>query len=256
MRNSRICLAVVLTFYCNVPTCLAQATQTAQTTQTTPTPWASRSVALSALESNNETHPASFDQKTSPEGIVVYRVVVNSDGSVLRRDKINGDPDLQILAEPFASSWHFKKVSISGSPSSWWSYVGVCFFTSVGNMVPCSLSEHETSDKAADSLPAQLFLVGNARGVQYEFPPLHKTKGALLERPELARRASITGEVTLDLVITPDGLVSEAKPVMGHPLLLNAAVEAVRGWRFEPVTFLGKPVEVHLRFKVQYGLND
>ena len=52
--------------------------------------------------------------------------------------------------------------------------------------------------------------------------------------PELARRMSIGGKVKLAVVVAPNGSVKSTKPVGGHPLLVNAAQEAVKRWKFEP----------------------
>jgi TonB family protein len=52
--------------------------------------------------------------------------------------------------------------------------------------------------------------------------------------PELARRMNITGTVKVEVVVAPNGTVKEAKVVGGHPVLADAALEAVRKWRFEP----------------------
>jgi len=38
----------------------------------------------------------------------------------------------------------------------------------------------------------------------------------------------------VEIVVTPNGAVKEAKVVGGHPVLADAALEAVRKWRFEP----------------------
>jgi len=54
--------------------------------------------------------------------------------------------------------------------------------------------------------------------------------------PELARRMNITGTVKVEVVVAPNGSVKDAKVVGGQPLLANAALEAVRKWRFEPAT--------------------
>jgi TonB family protein len=51
--------------------------------------------------------------------------------------------------------------------------------------------------------------------------------------PELARRMSIAGVVKVQVVVAPNGAVKNTKVVGGHPLLVNAAVDAVRKWRFE-----------------------
>lgn len=52
--------------------------------------------------------------------------------------------------------------------------------------------------------------------------------------PELARRMSISGVAKVQIVVATNGSVKSAKVVGGHPLLANAAVDAVRKWRFEP----------------------
>jgi TonB family protein len=51
--------------------------------------------------------------------------------------------------------------------------------------------------------------------------------------PEIARRMSITGTVKLSVVVTPNGTVKSSKAVGGHPVLVNAAMEAIKQWRFE-----------------------
>jgi TonB family protein len=52
--------------------------------------------------------------------------------------------------------------------------------------------------------------------------------------PELARRMSIAGLVKVQVVVAPNGTVKSTKVIGGHPLLVTAAVEAVKKWRFEP----------------------
>jgi len=52
--------------------------------------------------------------------------------------------------------------------------------------------------------------------------------------PELARKMNLTGVVKVAVVVEPNGTVKEAKVVGGHPVLANAALEAVKKWRFEP----------------------
>jgi TonB family protein len=52
--------------------------------------------------------------------------------------------------------------------------------------------------------------------------------------PELARKMNLAGTVKVAVVVAPNGTVKEAKVVGGHPVLANAALDAVRKWRFEP----------------------
>ncbi len=52
--------------------------------------------------------------------------------------------------------------------------------------------------------------------------------------PDVARRMSITGTVRLAVVVTASGTVKSTKVVGGHPILVNAALDAMKQWKFEP----------------------
>jgi len=52
--------------------------------------------------------------------------------------------------------------------------------------------------------------------------------------PELARRMNISGTVKVLVVVAPDGKLKDTKVVGGNPLLVNAAVDALKKWKFEP----------------------
>jgi TonB family protein len=52
--------------------------------------------------------------------------------------------------------------------------------------------------------------------------------------PDLARRMNVTGTVKVMVVIGSNGAVKSAKPLGGHPLLIEPAVEAIKKWKYEP----------------------
>lgn len=52
--------------------------------------------------------------------------------------------------------------------------------------------------------------------------------------PELARRMRISGKVVLIVMVQPDGSVSDTHAESGHAMLVPAAQDAVRHWRFAP----------------------
>lgn len=54
--------------------------------------------------------------------------------------------------------------------------------------------------------------------------------------PEMARRMNISGTVKLQITIAPDGTVKSVKPLGGHPLLIDSAVQAVKAWKYEKAT--------------------
>jgi len=52
--------------------------------------------------------------------------------------------------------------------------------------------------------------------------------------PELARRMNIVGTVKVVVVVSPNGSLKDTKVVGGNPLLVNAAMDALKKWKFEP----------------------
>jgi TonB family protein len=52
--------------------------------------------------------------------------------------------------------------------------------------------------------------------------------------PELAKKMAISGTVRVAIVVASNGSVKSTKVLGGHPLLIDAAVDAVRKWKFEP----------------------
>ncbi len=54
------------------------------------------------------------------------------------------------------------------------------------------------------------------------------------EYPQLARHMGVTGKVKVEVTITADGKVSSTKIVGGNPVLVSAAIDAVKKWKFEP----------------------
>jgi protein TonB len=72
--------------------------------------------------------------------------------------------------------------------------------------------------------------------------------------PTEARAQKIQGVVTLDVQIGSEGVVHNIAVVDGNPLLAEAAVAAVRQWRYEPYAVDGRPVEMQTRIRVRFTL--
>ena len=93
-------------------------------------------------------------------------------------------------------------------------------------------------------------------------PPLrisHMSEGDLVRKvlpayPPLARSARIQGQVVLQAVISKQGVIENLKVLGGHPMLVPAAVEAVRQWRYRPYILNNEPVEVETQITVNFSL--
>jgi TonB family protein len=74
--------------------------------------------------------------------------------------------------------------------------------------------------------------------------------------PEEARNRQLQGAVVLDIHIGQDGTVQDTKLVSGEPLLADAAMAAVRQWRFQPRLVDGAPAEMQTRITLNFRLSN
>jgi periplasmic protein TonB len=85
------------------------------------------------------------------------------------------------------------------------------------------------------------------------------TSGLLLRKvepsyPAIARAARIQGDVVLKAIIDKDGNIQDLQLVSGHPMLVPAAIQAVKQWRYKPYLLNGQPVEVETTITVIFTL--
>jgi TonB family protein len=77
-----------------------------------------------------------------------------------------------------------------------------------------------------------------------QIKPPTKIKDVTPIYPAIAQSARVSGVVTIEATIGPDGKVTEAKVVRSAPLLDQAALDAVRQWEYRPTLLNGVPVPV------------
>src|SRR5205807_10219381 len=72
--------------------------------------------------------------------------------------------------------------------------------------------------------------------------------------PEIAKHAGIQGEVVLTAIISKTGKIESLQLKSGHPLLAQAALDAVRRWQYRPYILNGEAVEVETQVTVDFKL--
>jgi len=75
------------------------------------------------------------------------------------------------------------------------------------------------------------------------------------EYPPVALAARVTGSVFIEAIIGTDGLVRDARVIRSVPLLNEAALRAVRQWRYSPTLLNGIPVEVIMTVTVTFSMD-
>jgi periplasmic protein TonB len=88
----------------------------------------------------------------------------------------------------------------------------------------------------------------------------HMMEGNLIYKvqpiyPPLARAARIQGAVIIRAVISRNGTIENLQTLSGHPMLVAAALDAVRQWRYRPYILNGDPVEVETQVTVNFSLS-
>jgi len=76
----------------------------------------------------------------------------------------------------------------------------------------------------------------------------------LPEYPAQARVQNIQGPVVLDVQIGGSGEVANVDVVSGDPLLADAAVQAVKQWRYKPYVVDGRSIESQTRITIKFTL--
>lgn len=74
--------------------------------------------------------------------------------------------------------------------------------------------------------------------------------------PALAKQTRIQGSVVIDAILDEHGNVVEMKVVSGPPLLIQAALDSVSRWKYEPTYLNDEPVPVQLNVTVLFRLNN
>jgi protein TonB len=102
---------------------------------------------------------------------------------------------------------------------------------------------------AADSAPKRIVQSSGAQ----EAKLIHKV---LPVYPPLAKLTRVSGTVRLTGILATDGTIRDLHLESGPPLLIQAALEAVRQWVYQPTLLSGKPVEVITSINVTFTLTQ
>lgn len=73
--------------------------------------------------------------------------------------------------------------------------------------------------------------------------------------PAIAKNAGVEATIVLNVIIDKTGNVAEVQILRGHPLLQDAAIKAVKQWKYQPAIMNGSPVSVIFPVTVEFTLD-
>jgi periplasmic protein TonB len=72
--------------------------------------------------------------------------------------------------------------------------------------------------------------------------------------PQMAKIAHVQGDVVLQATISKQGTIENLRAISGHPILIQAAMDAVKQWRYKPWILNGDAVEVETTITVKFHM--
>jgi TonB family protein len=73
--------------------------------------------------------------------------------------------------------------------------------------------------------------------------------------PSLSHQMKVLGSVVLQVFVSPDGGIRDLHVISGNPILVSAAVEAARQWKFAPYVQNGQAMETQAKIQVNFTIN-
>ncbi|MFN7965753.1 MAG: energy transducer TonB [Acidobacteriota bacterium] len=185
------------------------------------------------------------------------------------------DPRVQEAAK--AASQTQELESILAEPSKYGALCGAFESQINGSRVVTKIapkddqrSEHGTSAFGCDLAPPRAIATDGAQSSRSSSAPLDGEPQVItkdLLPPEViqkvepdypldAREQRLEGKVILQIVVREDGSVTDVKVLRSIELLDQAAVEAVRQWRYKPAMKAGRPVPAYVTVTVNFRLRE
>jgi protein TonB len=142
--------------------------------------------------------------------------------------------------------------SAESEPATWSGPVGATFGSS---MTIDTLPSRKDVQKPV-ILPDTKPVVGGPVRVGGDVEGAKLTFGPHPVYPAIAKAVRSQGTVKLEAIIAADGNIRNLRVVNGPPLLVNAALDAVRQWRYQPTLLNGIAVEVLTEIDVNFSLTN
>jgi TonB family protein len=193
--------------------------------------------------------------------MVLLTLKVSKTGAVVDVGFIEqGDEGLRRAAIDGVQQWRYKPLLVNGEPQEFQSTVTVEFLNGVGKRA----SAGGMSGMAGRVMGG----IGTPPPVEARAPgvpngPVRVSSGVIaslmLERvdpvyPPIARAAGVQGVVILHAILSKNGTIESLQVISGSPMLMGAAMDAVKLWRYKPYLLNGVPVEVDTVINVNFML--
>ena len=191
-----------------------------------------------------EYPPAAIEAKM--QGDVAIRVLIDNQGNVKDFEPRKGYVVLAMAATKAISNWKYKPFAVNPGQKGVESLIVLTFSLNGGASVndgpPELMDMLDTTLRVRKVCFAGGILTGN---LIYRVDP---------DYPAMARAGRVQGEVVIEVTIDKTGNISRATVVKGPTLFADAALAAVKQWKYRPYVQGGNPIEVESTVTVRFHL--
>lgn len=204
--------------------------------------------AIQATKLIRRVYPV-YPERAVVEGItgtVVCRAIVSSDGSVKELEYVSGPQPLRQATMDAMKLWRYEPAALNGEP--------VEVETTIEHTFSLGQPTQARSDSSApwadrgvvpfQPVPNEPYLRVTSEA--------QRLKLVHVVQPILPVDVHVKGTVVLRAAIARDGSVFALEYVSGPPLLIDAAMNAVRQWRYQPTKLDGRAMEVETTIGVVF----
>jgi TonB family protein len=173
------------------------------------------------------------------QGTVVLSALINKSGDITDLTLISGHPMLAPAAIAAVSQWKYQPYLLNGEP--------VLVKTTVKVNFTLSDSPAGTIANIPGTNPRLQIREGAMRALRIQtVDPVY---------PAPALQTHVQGTVILSVVINSSGDVDGVAQITGPPMLVEAATEAVKQWKYRPYLLNGEAVEVQTTVRLSFALS-
>lgn len=170
-------------------------------------------------------------------GKVVVRIVISTEGRVIEAKVLSGHPMLMSATLDAVKQWKFRPYVLNNERVEVDTTATVEYKADPPHVVTPKPFQGPRKLRVSQSVVEGMMLT--------KVGPVY---------PLEAQAKHIQGDVILQATIDKEGNIAGLKVISGHPLLAEAATEAVRQWKYKPYRLNGEPVEVETTIKIQFRL--
>jgi TonB family protein len=222
-------------------------------------------VSQDVLRGMAELEPDISARDEAPQpGVVVVRVLVSNTGKVEEAVAVAGQGELPAVAVAGVKSWKYRPYMVDGKPQEIQSTVTIMFRDGVGKRMNFS-GAGVAGMSGIGGVAGMAGMTGGA--ASFVAPPgtarvsSGVVQGLAMSQPQpmyppIAKAAHVQGVVVMHALISKTGDIENLQTISGPPMLVGAAMDAVRKWKYRPYVLNGVPTEVETTINVNFMMAE